>query len=175
MTLANIITSARLALIPAVIFLLLGGATTTAFTLFLIFLIGDLADGVIARARREVTETGKLLDPLADKLFSTGLLAVFAALGRISWLAPALLGLQQLGLLSGTVLLCRRGALPGAKAPGKAAAATISLGLALAFFALPGYRTIIYLGIALSYLAGIAYLHLARCRARERTGGAGGR
>ncbi|MFQ6089821.1 MAG: CDP-alcohol phosphatidyltransferase family protein, partial [Candidatus Bipolaricaulia bacterium] len=81
MTLANIITSARLALIPVIIALLLGGATAAAFALFLLFLIGDLADGALARARREVTETGKLLDPLADKLLSAGLLATFAALG----------------------------------------------------------------------------------------------
>jgi len=165
MTLANIITSARLALIPAIIAFLLGGATTAAFALFLIFLIGDLVDGVIARARREVTEVGKLLDPLADKLLSAGLLASFAAMGRISWLAFALLALQQLGLLGGTVFLCRRQALPGAKALGKAAAAVLSLGLALGIFAVPGYRSLIYLGIALSYLAGIGYLRLAR-RAR---------
>ncbi|MFQ6033432.1 MAG: CDP-alcohol phosphatidyltransferase family protein [Candidatus Bipolaricaulia bacterium] len=175
MTLANIITSARLALIPVIIALLLGGATAAAFALFLLFLIGDLADGVIARARREVTETGKLLDPLADKLLSAGLLATFAALGKISWLAFALLVLQQFGLLGGTVLLARRGALPGAKVLGKAAAAVISLGLALAIFAVPGYSPVIYLGIALSYLAGIDYLRLARRRAREQTRRAAGR
>ncbi|MFQ6118034.1 MAG: CDP-alcohol phosphatidyltransferase family protein, partial [Candidatus Bipolaricaulia bacterium] len=175
MTLANIITSARLALIPVIIALLLGGATAAAFALFLLFLIGDLADGALARARREVTETGKLLDPLADKLLSAGLLATFAALGKISWLAFALLVLQQFGLLGGTVLLARRGALPGAKVLGKAAAAVISLGLALAFFTVPGYSPVIYLGIALSYLAGIDYLRLARRRAREQTRRAAGR
>jgi cardiolipin synthase len=162
MTLANVVTSARLALIPVIIALLLGGEEMAAFGLFLIFLIGDLVDGALARARREITEIGKLLDPLADKLLAAGLLAAFAALGRISWLAFALLAAQQLALLGGTVLLCRRGALPGAKALGKAAAAVLSLGLALAFFAAPSYLEIIYLGIALSYLAGIDYLRLVR-------------
>jgi phosphatidylglycerophosphate synthase len=175
MTLANIITSARLALIPAILALLLGGATMAAFALFLLFSIGDLADGALARARREITEIGKLLDPLADKLLSAGLLAAFAALGRISWLAFTLLAVQQLALLSGTVLLARRKALPGAKLLGKAAAAMLSLGLALAFFAVPGHWAIIYLGIALSYLAGIGYLRLARRRAREQTQRVAGR
>ena len=166
MTLANIITSARLALIPAILTLLLVGDTTAAFALFLISLISDLADGALARARREITEIGKLLDPLADKLLTAGLLAAFATLERISWLAFALLAVQQLGLLSGTLLLARRGALPGAKVLGKAAAAVISLALALAFFAVPGYWEIIYLGIALSYLAGIDYLRLIRAQAK---------
>ena len=166
MTLANIITSTRLALIPAIIAGLLGGATMMAFALFLIFLIGDLIDGVIARARHEITEVGKLLDPLADKLLSAGLLASFAALGRISWLAFALLVIQQLALLAGTVLFCRGGDLPGAKALGKAAAMVLSLGLALALFAAPGYFGVIYLGILLSYLAAFDYFRLIRAQAK---------
>lgn len=167
MTLANIITLARLALIPVLLILLLRGGELAAFALFLVFSVGDLVDGALARARREITEVGKLLDPLADKLLAAGLLASFAALGRISWLAFALLGFQQLGLLGGTVLLAHRGdELPGAKSLGKAAAAMLSLGLALAFFVAPGYWEIIYLGILLSYLAGIGYLCLIRPQAR---------
>lgn len=166
MTLANIITSARLVLIPGIITLLLRGATMAAFALFLLSLISDLADGALARARREITEMGKLLDPLADKLLTAGLLAAFASRGRLSWLAFALMAIQQLGLLGGTILLARRGTLPGAKFLGKAAAAVISLGLALAFLAVPGYWGIIYLGIALSYLAGIDYLRLIRAQAK---------
>lgn len=162
-TLANIITTARLALIPVIIALLLGSATMAAFALFLLFLIGDLADGALARARREITPLGKLLDPLADKLLAAGLLAAFAVIGRVSWLAFVLLAIQQLGLLSGTALLARHGSgLPGARALGKAAAAALSLGLVLAFFTVPSHWAIIYVGIFLSYLAAIDYLRLPR-------------
>lgn len=163
MTLANIITLMRLALIPAIIGLLLEGATTVGFALYLTFLFGDLADGAFARARREITALGKFLDPLADKLLTAGLLASFAALGRISWLAFVLLAIQQLSLLAGTVLLSRRRAeLPGAKPLGKAGAAALALGLALSFFKVTGYWAVVYLGILISYLAAIDYLHLLR-------------
>ncbi len=167
MTLANMITLTRLALIPAILGLLLGGATTAAFGLFLTFLLGDLADGALARARGEITALGKFLDPLADKLLTAGLLASFAALGRISWLAFVLLAIQQVSLLAGTALLSsRRAELPGAKPLGKAGAATLALGLALAFFNVPGYRVVIYLGILVSYLAAVGYLRLLRPRAK---------
>jgi cardiolipin synthase len=168
MTLANIITLARLGLVPVIIALLLGGATVAAFILFLIFLLGDLADGALARARRETTALGEFLDPLADKLLAAGLLATFAALGRLSWLGFALLTIPQLALLVGTVSLTRRRVkLFAAKAWGKAAATALSLGLALAFFAVPGYWELIYLGILLSYLAGLDYLRLSLQKAKR--------
>ncbi|MCR4404103.1 MAG: CDP-alcohol phosphatidyltransferase family protein [Candidatus Acetothermia bacterium] len=161
MTLANIITLARLALIPAIIALLLTGRTIAAFALFLTFLIGDLADGALARARRETTALGEFLDPLADKLLAAGLLAAFAAQGRLSWLAFALLAVPQLALLGGAAFLSRRRLrIFPAKAWGKAAATVLAVGLAMTFSALPGYWAVIYLGIFLSYLAGLDYLRL---------------
>lgn len=169
MTLANIITLARLALIPPILALLLGKARPAAFALLVVFLAGDLVDGALARARGEVTSLGKVLDPLADKLLAAGVMAAFAALGVLPWLAFALLAFQQLALLVGSLVLARRGGgeLPGARALGKAAAAAISLGLILTFFEVPGYRELIYLGIALSYLAGIDYLRLGLTLARR--------
>lgn len=169
MTLANIITLARLALIPPILFLLLNGGEVWAFILFLGFLLGDLADGALARARREITPLGEFLDPLADKLLAAGLLVAFAALGRLSWLPFVLLGIPYLGFFAGTILLAgysRR--IIAARPLGKAAATAISLGLGLTFFQLPGYLGVIYLGIFLAYLAGLDYLRLS-LRARGGT------
>jgi phosphatidylglycerophosphate synthase len=161
MTLANIITLVRLGLIPPVLLLLWREATAVAFALFLLFLLGDLADGALARARQEVTRLGEFLDPLADKLLAAGLLAAFAALGRLTWLPFALLAIPQLGLLGGAIFLARRGeGVIRARPLGKGAAAVLALGLALAFFQLRGSRELIYLGIFLSYLAGFDYLRL---------------
>ena len=159
MTLANLVTLLRLALIPPILALVIYDARWPAFTLFALALLGDVIDGTLARVRHEVTDLGKLLDPLADKLLSAGLLAAFAAIGRLSWLAFALLGFQQLALLAGAVFLARRDQrIIGARPLGKAAAALLALGLALALFAVPGYWVIVYLGITLAYAAGVDYL-----------------
>ncbi len=174
MTLANIITIGRLGLIPLILALLLSGRAVWAFGLLLAFLLGDLADGALARARREITSLGEFLDPLADKLLAAGLLVAFAALGQLSWLPFILLAIPQLGLLGGAVFLARRGGkVISARPLGKGAAAVLALGLALAFFQLRGSGELIYLGIFLSYLAGLDYLRLI-LRARGGTPPAAG-
>jgi phosphatidylglycerophosphate synthase len=75
--LPNWITVGRIALTPLVAWLpFIHSATLRglAFVLFLVLAISDHYDGKLARSRNEITNLGRLLDPLADKIF---LLAVF--------------------------------------------------------------------------------------------------
>lgn len=77
MNLPNSITAARIALTPLVAWLpFLHSATLRglAFVLYLVLAISDHYDGKLARQRKEETDLGRLLDPLADKIF---LLATF--------------------------------------------------------------------------------------------------
>lgn len=77
MNLPNSITAARIALTPLVAWLpFLHSATLRglAFVLYLVLAISDHYDGKLARERNQVTDLGRLLDPLADKIF---LLATF--------------------------------------------------------------------------------------------------
>ncbi len=70
-TLPNILTVARIALAPVVALLpfIRGyGPKLIAFVVFLAAAISDIYDGRLARERGEITDLGKLLDPLADKL-----------------------------------------------------------------------------------------------------------
>ena len=69
--LPNLVTIGRMLCCPAIFFLALGdslGAKLAAFVLFLFAGISDLWDGYLARKYGWITDTGKLLDPLADKL-----------------------------------------------------------------------------------------------------------
>ena len=82
-TLPNILTLARIALTPVIALLpLIRGATPklVAFVVFLAAAISDIYDGKLARERQEVTDLGKLLDPIADKLL------LFATLVPIYWI-----------------------------------------------------------------------------------------
>lgn len=77
MNLPNWITVARIALTPLVAWLPFVHSATLrglAFVLFLVIAISDHYDGKLARQRNEITNLGRLLDPLADKIF---LLATF--------------------------------------------------------------------------------------------------
>jgi len=71
LNLPNQITLARIAACPAVFFLALSPRPVWLFAAFLLFLtaaLSDLWDGYLARKHGWVTDMGKLLDPLADKL-----------------------------------------------------------------------------------------------------------
>lgn len=64
----NILTIIRLLLIPIIIFYIFTGNYILAFVFFTISGLTDIADGFIARKFNLVSNFGKLMDPLADKL-----------------------------------------------------------------------------------------------------------
>ncbi|MGG1313395.1 MULTISPECIES: CDP-diacylglycerol--glycerol-3-phosphate 3-phosphatidyltransferase [Cohnella] len=127
MNLANRITLARIFLVPIVAFFLLVRLDVSPLTLgtysisynqifaLLLFIIAastDGLDGYIARKRKIVTNLGKLLDPLADKLLVAAVLISLVEMGKLdAWVAIfiiarewAVTGLRQVALLEGVVL-----------------------------------------------------------------------
>jgi CDP-diacylglycerol--glycerol-3-phosphate 3-phosphatidyltransferase len=82
-TLPNILTLARIVLSPVIALLpFIAGwfPKLLAFVVFLAAAISDIYDGRIARVRQEISDLGKILDPLADKLL------LFATLVPIYWI-----------------------------------------------------------------------------------------
>ena len=82
--LPNKITITRIALIPFIIFFYLTNLFTAskivALTLFVFALFTDFLDGYIARKYNLVTNFGKFLDPIADKLIAvTGVLLILTS------------------------------------------------------------------------------------------------
>ena len=82
-TLPNILTVSRIALAPVIALLpfISGyGPKVVAFVVFLAAAISDIYDGKLARERKQISDLGKELDPLADKLL------LFATLIPIYWI-----------------------------------------------------------------------------------------
>lgn len=104
----NGLTVGRLILGPVVLVCLLAGAVRLAFYLFLVAMLTDLGDGYLARRSNNVTEFGKLMDPLADKVLVSlvlfGLLFLNLPYMRI-WMVAAIVGRELL------ILGCRTGVL----------------------------------------------------------------
>ena len=71
MNLPNAVTAARIAITPLIAWLPLASSSSLRFTVFVLFIVAavtDYVDGRLARSRKEETDLGRLLDPLADKL-----------------------------------------------------------------------------------------------------------
>jgi CDP-diacylglycerol--glycerol-3-phosphate 3-phosphatidyltransferase len=103
---ANGLTLARMIMGPVVLACLLLGAVRPAFVLFLIAMVTDLYDGYLARRSNNVTEFGKLMDPLADKVLVSMVLVGFLIMGLrfvTLWMIAAILARELL------ILGCRTG------------------------------------------------------------------
>jgi CDP-diacylglycerol--glycerol-3-phosphate 3-phosphatidyltransferase len=107
MNLANRITLARIFLVPIIMFFLLVkldlppirieqfSITYNQIIAVLIFIIAastDSLDGYIARKHKLITNLGKLLDPLADKLLVTAVLVSLVDMGKLdAWIAVVII------------------------------------------------------------------------------------
>lgn len=104
MSIPNLITIARVMLVPIVFWLLLDGRNTLAFLVFVFAGISDAIDGFLAKRFHWETELGAYLDPLADKLL---IVSIFLALGfrgeLPSWLVIAVVS-RDLLIVAGVVL-----------------------------------------------------------------------
>ena len=78
MNIPNILTLARIVLVPLVVWLIITHEMTAAFVLFLLAGFSDAADGYLAKRFQWRTELGAYLDPIADKLL---LMSIYITLG----------------------------------------------------------------------------------------------
>lgn len=98
MNLPNVITVARIAICPVIFWLATSpglGARFAAFGLFVAAGLSDVWDGYLARRYDQITDMGKLLDPIADKLLLVVTLIPFyiishrgGALDAVPWWGP---------------------------------------------------------------------------------------
>ena len=121
MTTANIITLIRIAMIP--VFLVFASSGDYAIVSAAIFAVASLTDsleGYIARHDNQVTDFGKLVDPLADKLLVMSALLIFVAQGIMPvWAATIVIG-REFAITSLRMVAAAKGIVIAAAKSGKA-------------------------------------------------------
>ncbi len=102
--LPNLITVVRILLAPVFIWLLLadagqdGALRWAAAVLFILAIATDGIDGAIARRNNQVTDLGKLLDPIADKVLTGGALVSLSILGELWWWVTIVILVREIGI-----------------------------------------------------------------------------
>ena len=112
MTTASKITLVRVLMIPVFMALLLLGYNIPALIVFIVASCTDFVDGYIARHYNQVSNFGKFLDPLADKLLVISCMLIFVQWGRMAaWAVMIVLarefavtGLRLVAVESGRVI-----------------------------------------------------------------------
>lgn len=89
MNTANKITIFRIILVPIFMCLMLIDSTACrmwALVVFIVASLSDWADGYIARRFNQISNFGKFMDPIADKMLTTSAFLALLEVGRITWL-----------------------------------------------------------------------------------------
>ncbi len=155
LTVPNALSLLRLLMVPVVVVLLLTANDTLAVVVFVLAAVTDFVDGKLARRTRP-TYVGTILDPLADRLMLSSAGVALAIRGFLPvWAVTLLVGRDLLAVFGS---LKYRGKVQ-VNLVGKAATATLMIGVALVIFS-PGVvgTTIFYAGVGLSLVAGLLYL-----------------
>lgn len=116
----NALSLLRIALVPAFVVLYVTRHDTAAFAVLLASGITDVLDGFIARRFNQITDCGKLLDPLSDKLTQVAV-AVALTTRYIELLPLAILCFvkEACQAVGGVIMLARHSAVRGSKWFGK--------------------------------------------------------
>jgi len=168
--LANVLTVLRIALVPFFAWALLadGGHTTTgrliATGLFVIAAATDRLDGWLARRSGQVTDLGKMLDPIADKVLIGTALVLLSWLGDLPWWVTVIILVRELGITAMRFFLLRYVVLPASRGGKlKTVLQSVAIGLyLLPLDVLPEFVSVvavIFMGAALvvTVVTGIDY------------------
>lgn len=159
-TLPNILTYIRILLVPVLIVLFIKGYMITSLIVFCIASLTDILDGKIARKFNIVSDIGKALDPLADKLLQVTVIILLTVSGRIHWIFPTLIFLKEMYMVVGGIFLVRKNIIAQANVWGKVAATLLAIGIILAFFEglmLLLASIVLTAGIVFTYYAAYQY------------------
>ena len=102
--------------------------------LFIIASLTDFFDGYIARKRGLVTNTGKMLDAIADKVLVNSVLIILAAKNEINAVIPVIIVVRDIIVNAIKMEAAGRGKVVAAIGSGKIKTATLMIGVVLVFF-----------------------------------------
>ncbi|MBQ4434972.1 MAG: CDP-alcohol phosphatidyltransferase family protein [Clostridia bacterium] len=184
-TVPNVLTMLRMALIPVYWVLMSEGKMIPALCTYIVASLTDVVDGYIARKYNQITDFGKLMDPLADKLMVLSvMLSMIIPMGGRPGILPLLpfviVLAKELLMVLGGLVLYKKGIVVYSKIIGKAAQVLMVSALLLSFFyeyfdsiAKPVYLWVLWAAVvltvcALCYYAADIFRQLREQKAKKQ-------
>ena len=180
MNLPNKLTMLRIALIPVFVicfYLPVKHNMLIAAAVFIVAYITDAIDGHLARKRNLVTDFGKLMDPIADKLLSSTALIMLSACGYIHPVATVVILSREM-FISGVRLVCaEKGKVVAASIWGKlkTVSQAVCIGAVMILYPLAGLLSpelgdvlkiitqgLVWISVALAVVSGVDYTYKNR-------------
>lgn len=137
----NVITVVRILLAPVFVWMLLadagadGALRWAAAVFFVIAIATDGVDGAIARRNNLVTDLGKLLDPIADKVLTGGALVSLSILAELPWWVTIVILAREIGITAYRFVVIRQGVIAASRG-GKVKTIVQSVAISFALFPL---------------------------------------
>ena len=180
LNLPNALTLLRILAVPVVVVALLvemPNGDIIAAAVFAAAALTDGLDGYIARSRNSITNFGKLMDPLADKLLIIAALVSLVSLGRIAaWVAMVIIA-REFAVTALRMVAVEQGVVIPASPLGKIKTITqvAAIFAVIAVSSTPLWvDLLVYLAVATTVVSGVDYFFGLRRRIedarRERTG-----
>jgi CDP-diacylglycerol--glycerol-3-phosphate 3-phosphatidyltransferase len=165
---SNVLSIFRALLTIPFVLVMLGEEPSSRFWGCLLMAVAaatDKLDGVLARKFGQITEWGKILDPLADKIGVAVVAAVLVYLQDIpAWFLAAVVGRDVLILAGGVYVKAKRGTVLASNRTGKWAVSVIALALFLALVGVSPIILEILIWLAVAMLAISSYFYYKRFR-----------
>ena len=136
-----------------------------AFILFFIVGLSDILDGKLARSRNQITEFGKLLDPIADKAMLATATVGASTLGMLSWWVTGIFLIREVAVTILRFAVIKKGVIPASKG-GKLKTFFQSFGVGFYILPLPSFLNTprdLFMAIAiyLTIFTGVDYFRKA--------------
>ncbi len=162
MNTANKLTLSRVVMIPlflVVLYLGFPNSQYVALAIFILASITDFVDGYIARHCNQVTDFGKFMDPLADKLLVMAAMLWFVETGRFPAWALLIVIAREFAVTALRLIAVERGRVIAAAWSGKIKTASTMVGICVMFvFPTPVVDTVVMTVIVLTTLySGVEY------------------
>lgn len=120
-----------------------------AGVIFIIASFTDFLDGYLARKNNQVTDTGKMLDAIADKALTNPILIIFAAEGLVSPIVPVVVVVRDIVVNAIKMEAASKGKVVAAIKSGKIKTASLMIGMVLLFF---GNVPFVYINVRVDLL-----------------------